>query len=182
MDAPVGRDRNGPHPGGPGAAEVSPEEIWRTPADQLLARLATTSAGLDALGAKSRLAKYGPNDAATGKPTPLWLKFLARFRNPLVIVLLVASALSATTGDVFSFVIVATIVTISITLDFVQEVRAQNAVEALRRSVAVQASVRRDGKVVSLPIDQLVPGDVVELIAGDLIPADSRLLQSRACS
>jgi magnesium-transporting ATPase (P-type) len=65
------------------------------------------------------------------------------------------------------------------TLDFVQEVRAQNAVEALRRSVAVQAKVRRDGASRSAPIDQLVPGDIVELIAGDLIPADSRLLDSR---
>ena len=64
-------------------------------------------------------------------------------------------------------------------LDFVQEVRAQKAVEALRRSVAVQATVRRDGAAVSVPIDQLVPGDIVELIAGDLVPADSRLLESR---
>ena len=65
------------------------------------------------------------------------------------------------------------------TIDFIQEVRAQNAVEALRRSVAVQATVRRNGTSVSMPIDQLVPGDIVELIAGDLVPADSRLLESR---
>ena len=90
-----------------------------------------------------------------------------------------ASALSAATGDIASFVIIASIVTISMTLDFVQEVRAQNAVEALRLSVAVQASVRRDGAKLSLPIDQLMPGDIVELIAGDLVPADSRLLESR---
>ena len=69
-----------------------------------------------------------------------------------------------------------TIVTISMTIDFVQEVRAQNAVEALRRSVAVQATVRRDGASVSIPIDQLVPGDIVELIAGDLCR------QTRGCS
>ena len=93
--------------------------------------------------------------------------------------MLIASALSAATGDVASFLIVVSIVTISITLDFVQEVRAQNAVEALRRSVAVQAKVRRGGAIVSLPVDQLVPGDIVELIAGDLVPADSRLLESR---
>jgi Mg2+-importing ATPase len=88
--------------------------------------------------------------------------------------------LSAATGDVASFLIVVSIVTISITLDFVQEVRAQNAVEALRRAVAVQATVRRrNGASLSVPIDQLVPGDIVELIAGDLVPADSRLLESR---
>ena len=177
--APAGRDRAGRRSDGVGPGGVGPDEVWKTPANQLLTRLAATAAGLSAAQATSRLAIYGPNDAAAGKPTPLWLKFLARFRSPLVIILLVASALSATTGDIFSFVIVATIVTLSITLDFVQEVRAQNAVEALRRSVAVQASVRRGGAVISIPIDQLVPGDVVELIAGDLIPADSRLLESR---
>jgi Mg2+-importing ATPase len=159
--------------------EPSPEEIWKEPAARLLVRLATTPAGLATAQARLRLSTYGPNDAATVKRSPLWLQFLARFRNPLVIILLVASGLSAATGDVASFVIVVTIVTISMTLDFVQEVRAQNAVEALRRSVAVKTSVRRDGASLSVPIDQLVPGDIVELIAGDLVPADSRLLESR---
>lgn len=107
------------------------------------------------------------------KRSPLWLQFLARFRSPLVIILLVASALSAATGDV------ASIVTISMKLDFVQEVRAQNAVEALRHSIAVQATVRRDSSKLPLPIDQIVPGDIVELIAGDPVPADSRLLENR---
>ncbi len=105
--------------------------------------------------------------------------FLSRFRNPLIIILLLASALSAASGDVPSFVIIAAIVLLSITFDFIQEVRAQDAVEALRRSVAVQATVRRDGRSVSVPIDRLVPGDIVELIAGDLVPADARLLESR---
>lgn len=141
--------------------------------------LGASAAGLDTAGARARMAEYGPNDAAAEKRHPLVLQFLARFRNPLIIILLAASALSAVTGDVPSFVIIAAIVLLSITFDFVQEVRAQSAVEALRRSVAVQASVRRDGKTVSLPIDQLVPGDVVELIAGDLVPADCRLMESR---
>ena len=163
----------------PAIDELGAEEIWKEPVDRLLARLVTTSAGLDATEVQSRLKTFGPNDAAVVKRSPLWLQFLSRFRNPLVIILLVASGLSAATGDVASFVIVVTIVTISMTIDFVQEVRAQNAVEALRRSVAVQATVRRDGASVSMPIDQLVPGDIVELIAGDLVPADSRLLESR---
>jgi Mg2+-importing ATPase len=159
--------------------EIGPEEIWREGLDRLLARLATTPGGLASAEVPSRLAIHGANDAATVKRSPLWLQFLARFRNPLVIILLVASGLSAATGDVASFLIVVAIVTISMTLDFVQEVRAQNAVEALRRSVAVHATVRRDGACISLPIDRLVPGDVVELIAGDLVPADARLLDSR---
>jgi P-type Mg2+ transporter len=163
----------------PASRELSAEDVWKEPVDRLLVRLAATPAGLKAAEAQSRLATYGLNDAATVKRSPLWLQFLLRFRNPLVIILLVASGLSAMTGDFASFFIVVSIVTISISLDFVQEVRAQNAVEALRRSVAVQAKVRRDGASLSLPIDQLVPGDIVELIAGDLVPADSRLLESR---
>ena len=180
----VARERSetsGPHRDRamPTNGEIGPEEIWTEPIDRLLTRLATTGAGLTTAEVQSRLTRYGPNTAAAVKRSPLWLQFLARFRSPLVIILLVASGLSAATGDVASFVVVVTIVTISITLDFVQEVRAQNAVEALRRSVAVQATVRRDGASLSVPIDQLVPGDIVELIAGDLVPADSRLLESR---
>ena len=177
-----GQEVSGPHRDdvmNPENGELGPEEIWNERTDRLLVRLATTPAGLSSAEVRSRLTTYGPNDAATVKRSPLWLQFLARFRNPLVIILLVASGLSAATGDVASFLIVVTIVTTSITLDFVQEVRAQNAVEALRRSVAVQATVRRDGASLLAPIDQLVPGDIVELIAGDLVPADSRLLESR---
>ncbi len=165
--------------GNPVSGIIAAEEIWTQPVDRLLSRLSTTMIGLSGAEARSRLNIYGPNDTASVKRSPLWLQFLMRFRNPLVIILLVASGLSAATGDVASFFIIASIVLISITLDFVQEVRAQNAVEALRRSVAVQATVRRDGKSISVPIDQLVPGDIVELIAGDLVPADSRLLESR---
>ena len=162
-------------PGG----EISADDVWKAATSQLLLRLQTSAAGLTAAQAGSRIRRYGPNDAATVKKLPLWLQFLGRFRNPLIIILLIASALSAATGDVASFIIIASVVTLSIGLDFVQEVRAQNAVEALRRSVAVQATVRRDGGSASLPVDQLVPGDVVDLIAGDLVPADARVLESR---
>ncbi len=134
------------------SSALDPEEVWQEPVDRLLERLTTTQAGLASTEARSRLAIYGPNDAATVRRSPLWLQFLARFRNPLVIILLVASALSAANGDVASFVIIIFIVTLSITMDFVQEARAQNAVEALRRSVAVQATVRRDGAKLSLPL------------------------------
>jgi Mg2+-importing ATPase len=163
----------------PADGEFGPEEVWQEPAKRILKRLGTSPAGLDTAEVEPRLQSYGPNDASTVKRSPLVLQFLGRFRNPLIIILLVASAVSAATGDVASFVIIVTIVTLSVILDFVQEVRAQNAVEALRRSVAVQATVRRNGASLSVPIDQLVPGDIVELIAGDLVPADSRLLESR---
>ena len=159
--------------------EPEPEQVWQAPADRLLVMLNTKAIGLTSAEIRSRQATYGANDAATVKRSPLWLQFLARFGNPLIIILLIASAVSAATGDIPSFVIIFCIVLLSIIFDFVQEVRAQNAVEALRQSVAVQATVRRDGACVSVPIHDLVPGDIVELIAGDLVPADSRLLESR---
>src|SRR5690348_18153659 len=100
--------------------DLTPENIWKEPLDRLLARLATTAAGLDSAEAQSRLTSYGPNDAATVRQSPLWLQFITRFRSSLVIILLVASGLSAATGDVASFLIVVSIVTVSMTLDFVQ--------------------------------------------------------------
>ena len=163
----------------PVSGEPETEQVWQEPVDRLLILLKTRPAGLETAEVQTRLTIYGPNDAATVKRSPRWLQFLARFGNPLIIILLIASAVSAATGDVASFVIIVCIVMLSIIFDFVQEVRAQNAVEALRQSVAVQATVRRDGTNVSVPIHQLVPGDIVELIAGDLVPADSRLLESR---
>ena len=114
MDVARGRsETSGPHSDRamPTNGEIGPEEIWTEPIDRLLTRLATTGAGLTTMEVQSRLTRYGPNTAAAVKPSPLWLQFLARFRNPLVIILLVASGLSAATGDVASFVVVVTIVT-----------------------------------------------------------------------
>jgi Mg2+-importing ATPase len=159
--------------------EPSPEQVWQEPATRLLVMLRTKATGLETAEARSRRATYGLNDAANVKRKPLWLQFLVRFENPLIIILLIASGVSALTGGMASFIVIVCIVMLSVIFDFVQDVRAQNAVEALRASVGVMASVRRDGAVVSLPIDQLVPGDIVELVAGDLVPADSRLLESR---
>ncbi len=133
--------------------EPGPNEFWTEPIEQLLLDLGTRREGLTEAEAQSRLSDYGPNDAANERKPKLWLQFLARFRNPLVIILLAASGLSAATGDIPSFVIVLAIVMVSMTIDFVQESRAQNAVEALRRSVAVQATVYRNSIKQSRPMD-----------------------------
>ena len=105
------------------------------------------------------------------------LKFLSRFRNPLVIILLVAAAISALTGDLASFIIVSTIVLMSAVLDTVQEYRAEEAAKSLKVSVALKERVVRDGQEVTVLAQDLVPGDVVLLAAGDLVPADGRLLE-----
>jgi Mg2+-importing ATPase len=155
---------------------ISPTPFWNETTDALHARLGSSADGLTSEEAAARLARYGPNDAAAVKKLPAWLRFLARFRSPLVLILLAASAVSAMTGDAPSFFIIAIIVFLSVTLDFVQERHAEKAIEALRARVALNSIVLRDGMPVTLPVRQIVPGDVVRLSAGDLAPADGLAL------
>ena len=104
---------------------------------------------------------------------------LDRFANPLVLILLFAASLSAWTGQVASFVIITVIILLSVVLDLAQQLRAENAVEALRRSVGLRAQVIRDGQERTIAVEHLVPGDVVRLAAGDIVPADCRPLAAR---
>jgi P-type Mg2+ transporter len=134
--------------------------------------------GLTEAEARERLRRYGPNVIRHQREWPLVLRFLARFTNPLLLVLLAASLISALTGDATSFGLIVTIVVFSVTLDFVQEHRAGRAAEALQHSVAVQAQVLRGGHAAKVPVAQLVPGDVLLLSAGDLVPADARLIEA----
>src|SRR5262245_47405815 len=153
--------------------------FWQLPLLEIYTRLGVHSEGLRSEEAAARLARYGPNVLTTHRRRALLLEFLARFRNPLVIVLLVASGISALTGEVTSFFIIFAIVLMSVTLDFVQEHRAGQAAEHLKQSVAVRVSVLRDGSIKEIPVSELVPGDVVSLVAGDLIPADGRVIEAK---
>ena len=141
--------------------------------------MATDAAGLTSAEARSRLAEFGPNLFRDRQQQSLILQFLSRFKNPLVILLLVASAISALTGEVTNFLIISTIVLFSVTLDFVQEHRAGKAAESLRQSVSVRATVIRDGKPLETPVTDVVPGDLAVLSAGDMIPADGLVLEAR---
>jgi Mg2+-importing ATPase len=150
--------------------------FWQQSVPELLKHLNTTAAGLTSSEAADRLKQAGPNLLRPPRKRALVLQFLARFKNPLVIILLVASAVSAFTGDVTSFLIISAIVVMSVTLDFVQEHRAGKAAEELRQSVAIRVQALRDGKSIDIPAATLVPGDVVLLSAGCLIPGDGRVL------
>jgi Mg2+-importing ATPase len=148
-----------------------------TPADPDAAQ-ASDASGLSAATARARLASCGPNLFRDHATQPLWLQFVARFKNPLVILLLVASAVSALTGEMTNFVIITLMVLFSVTLDFVQEHRAGKAADSLRQSVSVRARVLRDGAVLEVPVADVVPGDLVVLSAGDMIAADARVLEA----
>jgi Mg2+-importing ATPase len=151
---------------------------WVSPLPELRARLETDESSLTTAEARRRLERFGPNRFREPVQRPLLLQFLSRFRNPLVIVLLAASGASALTGDATDFVIIAIIILSSITLDFVQEHRANRASERLRHSVAVRATVLRDGTKHDVPLASIVPGDLVLLSAGDLVPADGRVVEA----
>src|SRR5258708_4709281 len=154
------------------------EAYWRLPIAALLERVGGNRAGLTSTAAEERLARIGPNTVADAHRRGIAAKIAKRFAEPLVAILLVAAAISGFTGDIASFVIILTVVGLSITLDVVQEHRAETEAEALKRSVAIHADVMRDGAVHPLPVDRIVPGDLVELRAGDLVPADGVLIES----
>ena len=163
----------------PAARDGDLAALAARPIDALLAGLATTRTGLTATEAALRLRRTGPNRIDTAGRRHLVAAIVERFRNPLVVILLAAAAVSAFTGDVPSFVIVTTIVCLSIALDVVQEHRAENAAEALKAQVSLTADALRGGAFAAVPAADLVPGDVVRLTAGNLVPADARLLDGR---
>jgi Mg2+-importing ATPase len=135
--------------------------------------------GLSSAEAATRLAQYGPNQIRPARRRAILLQFLMHFRNPLILVLLAASGITALTGDATGAFIIGLIVLLSVTLDFVQEYRAGRAAEQLAAQVAVTATALRDGKTVEVPVKDLVPGDAVLLSAGDLVPADAQVLEAR---
>ena len=155
------------------------EAYWLLPAADLFERLRSKPGGLTSADAAARLDNIGPNTVASGRRHGIAAKIGKRFAEPLVAILLVAAAISGFTGDMASFAIILAVIGLSIVLDVVQEERAETRAEALRRSVEIHADVRRDGTARSLPVGQIVPGDVVELRAGDLVPADGILIEGR---
>ncbi len=158
---------------------MNPPARWREqPLPDLLAALRTTPQGLAQRQATQRLRRVGLNRIATAHTPPFWRRLLARLLDPLVLVLLAASVISALTGDVISFGVVGLVVAMSVTLDLIQEGHAGRAVQSLQRRVDLRVEVWRDGRVQRLPAQRLVPGDVVGLSAGRLVPADGRLLQA----
>ncbi|MDB5377561.1 MAG: mgtA, partial [Rubritepida sp.] len=144
-----------------------------------ITRLGSGRLGLASAEAERRLGEAGPNTVADRPRMEIAAKIGRRLIEPLVAILLVAALVSGLTGDWPGFLIIACIVAVSVGLDVVQERRAELAAERLRDSVAVKAAVWRDGGVAMLPVEQIVPGDVVDLSAGGLVPADGILLESR---
>jgi Mg2+-importing ATPase len=152
---------------------------WLQPLASVAKELAAPASGLSSADACARLKRYGRNELVDVAEHSLVRQFLRRFRNPLVVILIAASVVSAVTGELASFGIILVMVMTSVTLDFVQEYRAGRAAQALRQSVQIRSRVLRDGQPKDISTTQVVPGDVALLAAGSLVPADGRLLDAR---
>ncbi|HEX9018439.1 MAG TPA: magnesium-translocating P-type ATPase [Anaerolineaceae bacterium] len=162
-------------PGNPDAA------YWSQPEEKVLATLQTTKDGLTTAEAARRLARYGPNDLNLKRRTGPVEIFLSQFKSPIVIILLVATLISAFLQDWTDAIIILVIVLFSAVLSFFQEYSANNAAEKLRSQVQVRANVLRNGKAIQIPAREVVPGDIVQLSAGSLVPADGVVLEANAC-
>jgi P-type Mg2+ transporter len=143
--------------------------------DEVLSRLSSGPGGLSSAEAAERLRQFGPNALATHRVRPAVVLF-RQLRNPVLILLLGAALVSGLTGGGTNALIITVIVALSVGLGFVNEYRAETAMAALRAQIRQEAEVRRDGQVTRVPVTSLVPGDVVSLRVGVIVPADLRLL------
>ncbi len=160
---------------------VSPRLVESARADTatVLQRLNTQLGGLTTDEVEARLEQYGPNEVATEKRQSVLKRLLDNVKNPLVILLSVLGIVSYLTEDVRAAVVIFIMVILGITLRFFQEMRADNAAEELRAMVKTTATVLRDGAKQEVPLKAIVPGDIVFLSAGDMVPADVRVLSAK---
>jgi len=159
-----------------GRKVTSFEGFWDRTLQELLQLLQTTPTGLTNDEAGRRLRLYGPNSLVRESRFAVLFSFFGFFANPLVIILVIASGISLALGEHVGGLIIITIVLFSVLLNFLMEFQARHAVEEIQKQIATTAAVMRDGREQELPIAELVPGDIIRLKAGDLVPADARLL------
>jgi len=159
---------------------------YQQPVDAVVASLATDAErGLSAVEARTRLERDGPNELTAEEPVPGWRKFLAQFGDVLVILLLIATAISAALWLVeresalpYEAMAILAVVLLNAIMGYIQASRAESAVAALRKMSAAEANVMRDGERRSVPAAEIVPGDLILIEEGDTIPADARLIHS----
>ena len=152
-------------------------KYWSMSAEDVMKNLNSTPAGLTSKEAALRLKKHGENVIKKKKQDTQLILFLNQFRNPIIIILIVATAISGVTGELTDALIIATIILASAVLSFIQEYSAGNAIEELRAKVQARALVLRDGKFTEISSRGIVPGDIVRVSSGSLIPADARILE-----
>ena len=154
-------------------------ESARTDTQTVLQQLNTTSNGLNQVEVENRLELYGPNEVAREKRRTWLLRLWDNVKNPLVILLVILGIISYATGDTPGSIVILVMVILGMVLRFVQESRADNAAEKLKAMVRTTTTVIREGQRKEINLKELVPGDIVALAAGDMIPADVRVLTTK---
>ena len=124
--------------------------------------------------------QHGPNLLTARRSTPGWKRFLQQFHQPLVYILLTAGTVTLLLHEYVDSIVIYAVVLINAIVGYLQESKAENAIEALTRMVKTEATVRRNGKLARIPAEELVPGDVVVLQSGDKVPADLRLFRNKS--
>ncbi len=148
--------------------------------DEVERLLGTGGHGLTSAEAEARRTRFGPNQLEDEPPPPAWVVFLAQFRSPLIFILLVALAVTMALGEYLDASVIAVVLTLNAVIAFTQERKAEGAVRALMQLVVPHARVVRDGRDLEIDSRELVPGDVVLLESGARIPADLRLVGTKA--
>ena len=164
---------------GSGWALPSSEEILTLHVEELLKRLNTSLAGLSSEDVEKRLKVFGYNELVRKRKRAAVVDFLSHFKNPLIIILLVAGLISGFFGEIANTAIIFSIVVFSVVLDFYQESKAERAAEMLKQRVATTATVLRDGVKREVRLAEIVPGDIIYLSAGDIVPADARVITAK---
>ena len=173
---------NGQNPNKPNETQqpfLSPEEVLSLPVEELIARLDTSTSGLSHEDADRRLVTYGPNEFARRKKRAAIIEFLLLFRSPLILILLFAAIISGIIGETPHVGIILSIIFISVFLDFYQQRKASQAAELLKEKVTTTATVLRDNVKQEVNLSQIVPGDIIYLSAGDIAPADARVITAK---
>lgn len=147
---------------------------------EVLELTSSSSSGLTSATAALKLAEYGPNELAGKSKKPAWKILVNQFTDFMILVLLAAAIIAGIAGDLTDTIIILVIVILNALIGFVQEYQAEKAINALKKMAALQAGVLRNGKPLNIPSAEVVPGDIVLLEAGNMVPADMRLLESFA--
>ena len=155
------------------------QPFWSVPLSDLFRQCRTSEQGLSSEDARDRLKKFGPNRLKPKRQVNAIRLFLSQFTSPIILILLFAAVLSFFLGDPTDSIIIMVIVFFSGALGFWQEYEASNAVEDLMALVQLKAMVVRDGREVEVPFEEVVPGDTVVLNAGDGVPGDGRIIESK---
>jgi len=160
-------------------SKLSTEELLALSLDKLLAYLDTSSSGLVSDEAENRLKTFGRNELAKRKKRTAVVDFIFHFRSPLIIILLFAGVISGFFGEIINAAIIFSIVLLSVILDFFQESKAKRAAEILKEKVTTTATVLRDSAKKEVKLSEIVPGDIIYLSAGDIVPADARVVNAK---